>query len=110
MHDASLCTRDFPAEQPEVKRACRLPIGEVALTLFSVPSRPAVWPAELTESEQAVARHLIGGLSYRDIARRRGVSEETVSAQVSAMMRKLRVDSAHRLVARLAALRFGPVS
>ena len=107
MHDVKLRAGSSHAEEPRAPWTCRLPIGEVELALLSVPIEPACWPDGLTESEKAVARRLIRGRSYRDIARERGVSEETVSAQVTSMMRKLHVDSAHRLVARLAARQSG---
>jgi DNA-binding CsgD family transcriptional regulator len=65
-------------------------------------TEPRSWPAGLSRSEREVAKLLIRGYSYAEIASYRGVSRETVSAQIRGMLRKLGVDSASRLVAFLA--------
>lgn len=77
-------------------------LADEAIRLISLPTEPGEWPRALSPSEREVARLLIRGRSHEEIARLRGVSGETVSAQVRAMLRKLGVDSASRLVAVLA--------
>ena len=83
-------------------------IPDGAIRLVSLPTEPGEWPRALSPSEREVARLLISGCSHEEIARLRGVSPETVSAQVRAMRRKLGVDSASRLIAYLA--RYGEES
>jgi DNA-binding NarL/FixJ family response regulator len=80
----------------------RLTVGELELRVVSLPSEPRKLPEALTPSERDVVRLLVRGMSYRQIAKARGVTEDTVSAQVSATMAKLAVESAHGIVAKLA--------
>jgi DNA-binding NarL/FixJ family response regulator len=85
-------------------RVDRLLSTSPALHLLSIPAEPCEWPKELSAAEREVTRLLIRGWCYEDIARRRGVSRETVSAQIRAVLRKLGVDSTPQLVAYLACL------
>lgn len=73
------------------------------MRVVSIPAEPCTWPAALTPAEREIARLLVRGHSYRDMARARGVSVYTISAHVSSLMRKTGADSAARLVARLCA-------
>jgi DNA-binding NarL/FixJ family response regulator len=57
--------------------------------------------AMLPSAELAVIRSLVEGLSYGDIARRRGTSTRTVANQISAVFRRLRVSGRNELVQRL---------
>ena len=84
-------------------------MGDVELLVVSVPGEPRNYPDALTDSERNVARLLVRGWSYRAIAEARSVSENTVSAQVSSIMKKLGKESAHGVVAALASHRPGIV-
>ena len=55
----------------------------------------------LPTAELAVIRSLVEGLSYSDIARRRGTSTRTIANQISAVFRRLRVSGRNELVQRL---------
>lgn len=57
--------------------------------------------AVLPAAELAVIRSLVEGLSYSDIARRRGTSTRTIANQISAVFRRLRVSGRNELVQRL---------
>lgn len=83
-------------------RISRITVGAGELRVASVPCEPPSWPSALSPSEREVARCLIRGWSHACIAAERGVTTDTVSAHVSSMIRKLNVDSVHRLVATLA--------
>ncbi len=52
-------------------------------------------------AELAVIRCLIEGLSYQDIAKRRGTSTRTIANQITAVFRRLRVSGRNDLVQRL---------
>jgi len=83
-------------------RASALCLADIDLQLISIPAEPSRWPDCLSATERAVARHLIHGDSYCAIAAAREISEDTVSAHVSAVMKKLNVRSAAQIVAILA--------
>jgi DNA-binding NarL/FixJ family response regulator len=55
----------------------------------------------LPAAELAVIRSLVEGLSYQEIARRRGTSTRTIANQISAVFRRLRVSGRNELVQRL---------
>lgn len=55
----------------------------------------------LPSAELAVIRSLIEGLSYQQIARRRGTSTRTIANQITAVFRRLRVSGRNDLVQRL---------
>lgn len=76
--------------------------GAIELAVLSVPVEPASWPEELTDAERDVARRLICGRAYADIAEERGTSRHTVSSQISSMLDKLGVASTSELIALLA--------
>ncbi len=57
--------------------------------------------ALLPSAELAVIRSLIEGLSYQEIARRRGTSTRTIANQITAVFRRLRVSGRNELVQRL---------
>lgn len=58
---------------------------------------------ELTTAERAIAEHVFEGLSNREIATRRGVSERTVANQLACIYRKLGFHDRHELVRWLSA-------
>ena len=60
--------------------------------------RPSAFAA-LTAAELEVAEGVIEGLSPRQLSRRRGVSERTVSNQLAHIYKKLGVSSKHELLA-----------
>lgn len=98
------CTEEsLPGTVDAQTRVGGLPVGEIGLQVVSIPAEPFAWPRRLTSAEREVARLLVRGCSYREMARARGVSEETISAHVSSLMRKTGADSAARLVAYLCA-------
>ena len=66
--------------------------------------RAHVTPPQLTRSELAVALQAARGDSTAVIARRRKVSHKTVSNQLTAIFRKLSIDSRTELSARLRAV------
>jgi DNA-binding NarL/FixJ family response regulator len=55
----------------------------------------------LPSAELAVIRCLVEGLSYGEIARRRGTSTRTIANQISAVFRRLQVSGRNELVQRL---------
>jgi DNA-binding NarL/FixJ family response regulator len=57
--------------------------------------------AVLPAAELAVIRSLVEGLSYIEIARRRGTSTRTIANQITAVFRRLRVSGRNELVQRL---------
>lgn len=59
---------------------------------FPVPDASS-HASRLTNAERAVAQGILHGLTYRELAERRGVSARTVSNQVRAVFAKLRVHS-----------------
>lgn len=68
------------------------------LAVISYPiRRPSAYGA-LTAAETAVAEGIIAGLSMREVARQRGVSERTVGNQLASIYRKLGVSSRHELI------------
>jgi len=72
--------------------------GEQLLLVGYPLRRPACFAA-LTAAELEVAEGIIQGLSPRQLARRRKVSERTVSNQLAHVYRKLGVSSKHELLA-----------
>ena len=59
-----------------------------------------IW-SSLTKRERQVARRLLEGLSYSDIAMELGVSYHTVNTHVKAIYRKAAVESRARFTARV---------
>ena len=55
----------------------------------------------LTKAEREVVTHVLSGLTDGEIARRRGVSTRTVSAQVASILSKLGAASRTELGAKL---------
>lgn len=75
-------------------------VGDDEYLVLSFPALPV--PTDgLTSAEAAVLRHVLGGLSNRDIAKRRNTSVRTVANQVAAILRKLGFRSRYELVATL---------
>jgi DNA-binding NarL/FixJ family response regulator len=75
--------------------------GGLELRVISVPRpeqplRPLLPPAELS-----VIGSLVEGLSYEEIARRRGTSTRTVANQITAVFRRLRVSGRNQMLHRL---------
>jgi DNA-binding NarL/FixJ family response regulator len=80
-------------------RVSRLKYGQEEYLVLSYPlHRPRAF-AELTRAEIDVAEGLLGGLTMRTLARRRGVTERTIANQTLRIYRKLGVTSRHELVA-----------
>ena len=82
------------------------PVGgeDARLVVASSPSDPPESALlALTAAEKAVARALLGGASYREIARARDTSERTVANQVQSIYTKLAVSSRAELAAKLRA-------
>jgi DNA-binding NarL/FixJ family response regulator len=52
---------------------------------------------QLTAREREVLRHIARGYMYKEIAQRLGISNKTVEAHVSAVLRKLQLSSRHEL-------------
>lgn len=77
-------------------------VGGLKVASLSVSLEPAQWPDSLTSAEREVARRLVRGETYDEIAERRKTSASTVSSQVRAVFEKLGVGSASELVAWLA--------
>ena len=85
--------------------------GYVGLSPLVKPAAPRPGPvlspasaevlACLTPAERMVAVHLAQGLSNKEIAAALGRALPTVKHQVSAAMRKLRVQSRYQLIVRL---------
>jgi DNA-binding CsgD family transcriptional regulator len=71
---------------------------EYALLCFPVPE--PVLPNGLTPAEREVVEGVVRGESNGEIARRRGVSANTVANQLRSVYAKLRVGSRRELVVR----------
>jgi len=69
------------------------PDGSDALVLsFPVPEAKQ-HAARLTNAERAVAQAILNGLTYVEVAERRGVSQRTIANQMAAVFTKLKVSS-----------------
>jgi DNA-binding NarL/FixJ family response regulator len=67
--------------------------GSNAIVLsFPVPEAKR-HASELTNAERAVAHGILHGLTYEQVAERRGVSQRTVANQMAAVFAKLKVRS-----------------
>ena len=84
-HNAGLAPKDIRAETIEC--------DGLEFTVFDLGCATPPGDSGLTEAERAVAKLLLGGLSNREIANRRGVSYATIAKQVSGLYRKLGVGS-----------------
>jgi DNA-binding CsgD family transcriptional regulator len=73
--------------------------GEYAV--ISYPLRRPGQLAKLTAAELAVSEGVLEGLSMRQLAQRRQVSERTIGNQLASIYRKLGVASRHELLALL---------
>ncbi len=71
------------------------------LRVIGIPRPDQSLSAVLPSAELAVIRSLIEGLSYQDIAERRGTSTRTIANQITAVFRRLRVSGRNDLVQRL---------
>jgi DNA-binding NarL/FixJ family response regulator len=87
-------------EAPPGLVAERFDVDGVEFVAFTWGSAPDV--SALTSAERAVLEHLITGASNEAIARARRTAARTVSNQVAAILRKLRVGSRYELIARFA--------
>lgn len=77
-------------------------MGGLKVASLSVRLEPTRWPETLTSAEREVARGLLRGETYDEIAGLRQTSASTVSSQVRSIFEKLGVGSASELVALLA--------
>ena len=71
------------------------------LRVIAIPRPDRTLATVLPCAELAVIRSLIEGLSYQDIAKRRGTSTRTIANQITAVFRRLRVSGRNDLVQRL---------
>jgi DNA-binding NarL/FixJ family response regulator len=74
----------------------------MSVATLSIRLEPEEWPDALSAAEREVARGLIRGHCYEEIAQRRQASVSTIASQVRSIFGKLGVDSASELVAVLA--------
>ncbi len=82
----------------------RIMLDEIELLVIDLP-KPTQAPVAfevLSESEQAIAKAMIDGLSNRAIATQRGTSVKTVANQIRTIFTKLGVASRFELTARFA--------
>jgi len=86
-----------PQDTDPVRLEGRFTLGGEELWVISTPLAPGRDVA-LSSAEGAVLTLLCDGLSYREIAARRGVSPSTISNQVQSLFRKLGVHSRRELV------------
>lgn len=76
-------------------------VDERELMVISAPRPDRRLDVLLPEAELSVIRRLVEGLSYGDIARRRGTSTRTIANQITAVFRRLKVSGRNELVQRL---------
>jgi DNA-binding NarL/FixJ family response regulator len=73
----------------------------VELRVVSVPRPEQPLRRLLPPAELAVIGSLVEGLSYEEIARRRGTSTRTVANQITAVFRRMRVSGRNQMLQRL---------
>jgi DNA-binding NarL/FixJ family response regulator len=83
------------------RRLLRHPAPDPARTLLSVARPDRQLDARLSGAERQIARLLVEGCSYSEIARLRQTSQRTVANQVSAIFGKLRVSGRAEFLALL---------
>jgi DNA-binding NarL/FixJ family response regulator len=88
-----------PVRPPRGLRVSRMRVGAAELAVLTFPIAPITWPDWLTEAERAIAQALLAGESNAQIATARATSAHTVSKQVSALLRRLGVQSRAEAVA-----------
>lgn len=99
--EAGLADASPGASHPDL-RTSRVVIEGVEYVVLSHPIlAPAGVMGGLSEAQRAIALGLLDGLSYRDLAARRGTSPRTVAKQVEGLYRRLGVASRAELVAAL---------
>jgi DNA-binding NarL/FixJ family response regulator len=75
--------------------------GGLALRVISVPRPEQPLRRLLPPAELSVIGSLVEGLSYEEIARRRGTSTRTVANQITAVFRRMRVSGRNQMLQRL---------
>ena len=83
--------RQGPFRKPQGLRLEQPHGTDVLVVSFPVPC--PTFGELLTETETAIARDILSGLSNAAIARRRGTAVRTIANQVAAIFRKLQVRS-----------------
>jgi DNA-binding NarL/FixJ family response regulator len=75
--------------------------GAVEWRIISVPRPEQPLRRLLPPAELAVIGSLVEGLSYEEIAQRRGTSTRTVANQITAVFRRMRVSGRNQMLQRL---------
>jgi DNA-binding NarL/FixJ family response regulator len=83
--------RQGPFRKPQGLRLEEPQSTDVLVVSFPVPR--ATFGELLTNTETAIARDILAGLSNSAIARKRGTAVRTIANQVASIFRKLRVRS-----------------
>jgi DNA-binding NarL/FixJ family response regulator len=83
--------RQGPFRKPQGLRLEEAQSADVLVVSFPVPR--ANFGELLTNTETAIARDILAGLSNSAIARKRGTAVRTIANQVASIFRKLRVRS-----------------
>jgi DNA-binding NarL/FixJ family response regulator len=74
---------------------------QASLRVISIPRPDAPLEATLPRAELAVIRSLVEGVSYAEIALRRGTSTRTIANQITAVFRRMKVSGRSELLLRL---------
>ena len=77
------------------------PTAPFRVTVWSFEPRATGEPAMLSPREQAVAQHVVNGLTSKEMAQLMGLSPRTIEVHRAAILRKLGVRSSAEMVARL---------
>lgn len=85
---------------------------QASLRVISIPRPDGPLEETLPRAELAVIRSLIEGVSYAEIARRRGTSTRTIANQITAVFRRMKVSGRSELLLRLFQVSplFAPIS
>ena len=74
---------------------------QASLRVISIPRPDGPLESTLPPAELAVIRSLVEGVSYAEIARRRGTSSRTIANQITAVFRRMKVSGRSELLLRL---------
>jgi DNA-binding NarL/FixJ family response regulator len=88
------------AEEPTriVARSATLAVRDLELRVMATRRPEGTLAGRMPGAELEVIRGLVEGLSYEELARRRGTSRRTVANQISAAFRRLNVSGRNELV------------